>query len=224
MAYRRSRLKLKHQDLAINADIRTAKLDPEAVEARPEIVRRDEKSGGLVVRQIYDKASGEALVEGYGYRWVNEDGEEVPEEDLQLVAIEDDEETPFTKHDPTIGSDRTVTAETWIPVGTIDGYLVDRVYEIWGEDDEDIAQLYDLAVHIRDFDEVPVVPWVLQASVYKSWGIITPFFYDEAFALIARITDRKIEPEHEMPALTEADLAERAEDETPTLEQESPFG
>ncbi len=225
MAYRKTRLKLKHQDLAINADIRTAKLSPDDLEERPEVIRRDEQTGSLVIRQLYDKSSGEPLEEGYGYRWVNEDGEEVPKEDIQLFAIEDGEEQPFSLHEPTLGSDRTLSAETWIPVATIDEYLVDKIYELWGDDEEDIAQLYELAEHIREFDEAPVVPFVMQPAQYKSWGIITPFFFEDTFSLIIRVTDQKIEPEHQMPKLTEEEVAEAKADEAdaPPLEQESPF-
>lgn len=230
MAHRKTRLKLEHQDLAVTADVRTAKLSPEDLVDHPDVVRRDEKSGSLVVRQTYDKESGEPLEEGYGYRWVNEEGEEVPEEDVQLYVVEDDEEQPFTKHEPTLGSDRTLSAETWIPVATIDEHLVEKTYEIWGDEEGDVAQLHELAEHIRDFDEAPVVPFVLQPSIYRSWGIITPFFFDDSFSLIIRVTNQKIEPEHRMPMLSTEDVAEaesgteEAEQEAPTLEQDSPFG
>lgn len=86
MAFRKSWLKLKHQDLAVNVDVRTAKLEPEHVVERPEVIRRDERTGSLVIRQLYDKASGDPLEDGYGYRWVNEDGEEVPDERDPAVA------------------------------------------------------------------------------------------------------------------------------------------
>lgn len=227
MAHRKTRLKLNHQDLAINADVRTAKLSPENLVDHPDIIRRDERSGSLVVRQIYDKHSGDPLEEGYGYRWVNEDGEEVPKEDIQLFAVEDEEEQPFSKHEPTLGGERTLSAETWIPVAMIDEYLIEKIYELWGEEEEDISQLYELAEHIRDFDEAPVVPFVMQPSMYKSWAIITPFFFEDSFSLILRVTDQKIEPEHQMPLLTEEDLAEieaKQDEEAPTLEQDSPFG
>lgn len=226
MAHRKTRLKLKHQDLAINVDIRTGKLSPEDLVDHPDIVRRDSRTGSLVVRQIYDKKTGDTLQEGYGYRWVNEEGDEVPNEDIQLYAVDDEEEKKFSKHDPTLGADRTVSAETWIPVASIDEYLVTKIYELWGEDDQDVAQLYELAEHIRDFDEAPVIPFVMQPSTYKSWGIITPFFFADSFSLIIRVTDQKIDPEHEMPILTEEEVAEAkaVEEEVPTLEQDSPFG
>lgn len=227
MPHRRSRLKLQHQDLAVNADVRAAKLDPDDIGDRPDIVRRDQRSGAIVVRQVYDKSSGAPLDAGYGYRWVTEDGDEVPEADVQLYTVRDDAEQPFSKHDPTVGSDRVLTADTWIPVAQVDEYLVESIYELYGEDDVDVAQLFALAEHIRDFDEAPVVPFVLQASLYRQWGIITPFFFDEEFSVIVRVTTKKIEPDHRMPRLTDTELEaarKRAEAEaSPTLDQESPF-
>ncbi|PSP66429.1 hypothetical protein BRC85_09725 [Halobacteriales archaeon QS_1_69_70] len=224
MAHRKSTLKLTHQDLAVNADVRTKKLDPEDLEEQPEIVRRDARSGQLVVRQTYDKASGEALEEGYGYRWVNEDGEEVPKEDIEEYVLEDDEERQVEKREPTLGSDRTVEAIEWIPVAELDEYLIGKTYEMWGEDDADVAQLYELAEHIREFDQAPVVPVVLQPSYYQDWGIITPAFFEESFSIILRVTSRKIEPEERMPKLDVEDVRERIdEEEGEVLEQETPF-
>lgn len=222
MAHRKSRLKLNHQNLAVNADIRTKKLDPESLEERPDTIRRDQKSGDPVVRQVYDKATEEPLEEGYGYRWVTEDGEEVPSEDIQEFIIKDGKEQAFSKHDPTLGADRTVEAITWIPVAEIDEYLVEKVYEIWGEEESDVVQLYDLAEHIRDFDEAPVIPVVFQPSYYKDWGIITPVFFEDDFSLIMRVTSKKIEPDERMPYLEEADQEETDED-APTLDQDAPF-
>ncbi len=127
MAYRKTRLKLKHQDLAINVDIRTGKLSPDDLFEQSEVIRRDERTGSLVVRQIYDKELGDPLEECYGYRWINEDGEEVPQEDIQLNVIEDGDERPFEKHEPTLGGERTLSAERRIPVATIDEYLVEHL-------------------------------------------------------------------------------------------------
>lgn len=226
MAHRKTRLKLKHQDVSINADIRTAKLDPNALEDTPDIVRRDQQSGDLVVRQLYDKESGDPLSAGYGYRWVTESGEEIASEDIALHVVEDDEERAFSKYEPTLGSERTLTAETWIPVATIDAYLVERVYEAWGEDAVDIAQLFELAIHIRDFDEAPVVPFVLQPSQYQKWAIITPILYDDTFSLLFRVTSQKIEPEHRMPqqSLDDIEMEQPDVEGAEPLEQESPFG
>lgn len=221
---RKSTLKLEHQGLAINADIRTAKLSAEAVEERPEVITRDRKTGNLVVTQVYNKATDEPLEEGYGYRYVDEEGNEVPKEDLEYYVVEDDQEKRVKKRDPTLGRGRTVTPITWIPVEKINHYLIDRTYEVWGEEDIDIAQLHRLAQHITEFGEAPVIPVVLQPTFYKDWGIITPEFYDDEFSMIMRITTEKIEPEHRMPQLTEEDVkAQQEADEAETIEQETPF-
>lgn len=224
MSHRKTRLKLRHQDLAINADIRTKKLSPETVEDQPDIIRRDETSGELVVRQLYDKDTEEPLEDGYGYRWVTESGEEVPSEDIVEYVIEDDEEREISKHEPTLGRERTLEALTWLPIARIDEYLIDRTYEVWAEEPPDVKQLLDLAEHIRDFEEAPVVPVVFQPAFYKNWGIITPQFFEDSFALVLRITSEKIEPEESMPYLDEEDLESMQEEEAPTLDQEAPFG
>ncbi|MDZ7729820.1 MAG: hypothetical protein U5K37_00595 [Natrialbaceae archaeon] len=224
MAHRKSRLKLNHQGLAINADIYTKKLSPENLGDQPEIIRRDEQSGDLVVRQLYDKATDETLEEGYGYRWVTEEGEEVPKEDIVEYVVEDGEEEHFSRHEPTLGRDRTLEAITWIPIAQTEEYLVERTYELWAEEVTDIKQLNDLAEHIRDFEEAPVVPIVMQPSFYQDWGIITPQFFEDSFALIIRITSQKIEPDERMAYTDEADVGEAADEEAPTLEQETPFG
>lgn len=224
MSHRKTRLKLRHQDLAINADIRTKKLSPETVEDQPDIIRRDETSGELVVRQLYDKDTEEPLEDGYGYRWVTESGEEVPSEDIVEYVIEDNEEREISKHEPTLGRDRTLEALSWLPIARIDEYLIDRTYEVWAEEPPDVKQLLDLAEHIRDFEEAPVVPVVFQPAFYKNWGIITPQFFEDSFALVLRITSEKIEPEESMPYLDEEDLEAMQEEEAPTLDQEAPFG
>lgn len=226
MPHRKTRLKLKHQGLAINADIRTKKLKPEKLEEQPEIVKRDERTGSLIIRQIYDKETGDPLEEGYGYRYVNEEGEEVPKEDIQEYVVKNGEEKKFSKQEPTLGGGRTLEAIDWIPVAKIDEYLIEKTYELWGEDDTDIAQLYELAKHIVETDEAPVVPFVMQPTYYKDWGIITPIFFDDEFSLIIRVTSEKIEPDERMPQLSEEELEEKKkeeEEEAPTLDQESPF-
>lgn len=225
MAARKSKLKINHQGVAINADIRTQKLDEKDLIDAPDIIQRDTKSGKLVTRQIYDKATDEPLEDGYGYRYVNEAGEEIPKEDITYFQIVDDEEQEFSLYEPTLGAGRTVTPFTWIPVDTIDEYLIDRTYEIWGEEDMDIVQLYSLAELIRDYGEAPVIDVIFQKSKYKNWGIITPQFFDDSFTMILRITRQKIDPDHHMPRMTEEDLKAATEDdeETPKLEQESPF-
>lgn len=221
---RKSTLKLEHQGLAINADIRTAKLSADAVEERPEVITRDRKTDNLVINQLYDKATGEPLEEGYGYRYVDEEGNEVPTDDLEYYVVEDDRERRVKKLEPTFGRGRTVTPITWIPIDQINHYLIDRTYEIWGEEDIDVAQLHRLAQHITEFESAPVVPVVLQSSFFKDWGIITPEFYDDEFSMIMRITTEKIEPEHRMPRLTEDDIAARqAAEAAETIEQETPF-
>lgn len=216
MAHRKSQLKLDKQDVAIDATVRTAKLDPEEVLTQPDVVRRDQQTGGRVHRETYDKATGERLAQGYGYRYVTDDGTEVPSDEIEFYRVSDGEEEQFALFEPTLGGERTITPVTWIPIHTVDRYLIERTYELWGEDAEDARELYRLAQLIRDYGEAPVIEVVLRESTRKSWGIITPQFFQDSFSLILRITRQRIEPEHRMPTFA-------ADEDAPRLEQEDPF-
>jgi len=218
---RRNTLAVSRPGLTVNAEVRTEKLSPEDIEPKPEVVVRDERTGQRVERVQYDTATGEQLPEGHSYRWVNEDGEVVPDEALQYYEIVDGEERPVSRFEPTLGRGRTLSAERWIPLSRLGEFLVTRTYELWGEDDHDVAQLYELAEYVQTNWEPPVVPVVLQETLTKDWGILTPQFYDnDAFSIVMRVTRARVKPEHMMPIPEET-----AEDEAefPTPQQEFPF-
>lgn len=218
---RTNRLKLRHQGLVVNATIYSEKMTPESVDSRPEIVRRDPE-GRRVEREQYDKATGEPLAEGYGRRWVAEDGEPVEADEIRHYQRLGEDEEEIELHEPTLGRERTLEALDWIPVAELGEFLVDRTYEVWAEDDPDVAQLYDLAEHVRGTGMAPVVPVVLQRSVFRSWGIVTPYFYEDSFSLVMRVTDSRVSPEHEMPVRPDATGEEP--EEVRTAQQEWPFG
>lgn len=220
---RTNTLKLTHAALAINADVRTEKLTPEDVDSGPETVVRDDRTGQRAERVQYDKATGDPLPEGHGYRWVNEDDEIIDDEHVQYYERRDGEERPVSRFEPTLGRGRTLTPERWIPVGRLGEFLVTRTYEMWGEDDADVEQLYELAEYVRRNGEAPVVPVVLRETLTKDWGIVTPQFYDEAFSLIVRVTRARVEPNHHM-SIPGGDVGEdETERRYPTPEQEFPF-
>lgn len=216
---RRNTLKIRRDGLLVNADVRTEKLDEQPIDGGREVIRREAGTGQRVTRQAYDKATGRPLDEGYGFRWVDEDGEEVPEEDLEYYERAGDDERRVEPHEPTLGRGRTLTPEEWIPVGSLGAYLVTRTYEVWAEDEPDVEQLYDLAEHVSTSGMAPVLPVVLQPSLVESWGILTPQFYDRTFGLLMRVTRQRVEPEHPMPVPGYEEPGE----EPPHPEQESPF-
>ena len=125
MSHRKSQLQLDTQGIAVDADIRTAKLDPESVGTQPDIVRRDEKTGKLIHREVYDKATGEPLESGYGYRYVTEDGDPVPNDRIDYYRITAHGEAEFSRFEPTLGAGRVLSPVTWIPIHTIDQYLIE---------------------------------------------------------------------------------------------------
>lgn len=208
----------------MNADVRMKKLQPEPVERRPEVVRRDATSGSVLERPEGDDATDEPHDEGRGDRWVDEDGEEVPPSDIEGYAVRGGEEQPVAEYEPTIGEGRTLEANRWIPVAEVDEYLVEETYEIWSEDGADIAQLYELAEHIREVDQAPVVPVVPDPSYHRDWGIILPTFFDGTFSLVLRVTCQKVAPEQRMPMGNDDREEIEVDDQGAMLERESPIG
>lgn len=220
---RRSRLRIQRGNLQIHPEVRTEKLTAERIQERPEIHRRGPR-GEPVERVAYDKETGEVLEEGYGFRWVTEEGREVPRDEVMHVEIVDGEAREVEPYTPTMGRSRTVEPVLWVDLDDVDTYLTRETYEMWGETQEDEEQLYELAYYIEAYDEAPVVPFVLRESLYESWAIITPVFHkeDETFSLVLRVTQERIRPRHHMEPRRTRRVEEMAE-EAPRARQVAPF-
>lgn len=221
---RKNTLKIDHDGIVVNADVRLEKLEGRSFEQRHEIVYREAESGERLERELYDTATGETLEEGYGYRWVTDDGRVVDRDDVEIYEkVDGREEREVRRHEPTLGRERTLEPEEWVPLGRMSEYLVTRTYEMWAEDAPDVRQLYDLAKSIRTRGEAPVLPVVLNRTIYRSWGVVTPQFYADDFSMIVQVTRERVDPEHRMPRPETAEV-EVEESEVPTIEQEPPFG
>lgn len=223
MAARKTRLRIDREDLKINALVRTKKIPERDIDDDPEIVRIDAETGQEVNKVVYDKASGEQLEEGYGYRYVNEDGQEVPKGDIEYYQIlDEDHREKVEKFEATLGSERTVEPDKWINESEVDEFLVSKVYEMWGEEDEDTEQLYELMNYADETGKVPVIPVVFRKSFHKKWGMLTPYHDGDEFGILMQITTKKLTPEHEMETITPQEMKE--EQNSKTVEQNDPFG
>ena len=212
MADKKNVLRIKQDGLNINANIRTSKLDAEK-EASPEFVRRDAKTGQKVSRQYYDKGTGDDLNDGFGYYHVNEDGEEVPKEDIEYYQIfDDDHEEKVEPFEATMGAERTLKPTKWIPEQEADEFLISKMYEVYGEEDEDDAQLWDLAQYIDETGQAPVVNVVFRKGMKRYFGILTPYHDGDKFGMLLQLTVKKVNPTHEMETLTLDEVEEEQED------------
>lgn len=240
---RKTNLRINRNNFKINCIIRTSKLSSENLTEKPEIVRKDVQSGDSFdemldvekVRRVsedaddknegLESATGEALPRGTTtYDYVNEEGEIVPTEDIVRFQVSGvDEPKQVEKHDPTIGSERKIKPIKWVSIDEIDEFHIEKIYEVWGDDDDDSAQLLELAEYIADNGEAPVIEWVYQPTWTKSWAIITPSFEDDQFSIIARITSKKVDAKHEMSMNTEEIREEMGEEVAETIDQDSPF-
>lgn len=107
MATRKGIIQLAHEDLAITARFATERMEAHEIDEAPEVVRWDRETDSPVIRQRYVKPGHEeiegepALPSGtVGYRYVNEDGEEVPDERIVYVQRTPDGETERVEERP----------------------------------------------------------------------------------------------------------------------------
>lgn len=233
MATRKGILQLSHEDLAVVAEFETERLEAENIESPPEIARWDAGTDQPVVRQRYvteehDDIDGEpALPKGtVGYRWVNEDGEEVPKERLTYVQRTPDGEVEEVEKRPTtVRKDEALPVETWVDLDEVGSFLVESTYELWGREPEDEAELQRLAAYVEEAGETPMVVWLLQPAFLKTWGLLEPRFDEdrEQFSIVVKVTQKRIEPKHEMPVMEEGEVEELlAQAEEHFVEQETP--
>lgn len=232
--------------MSINADVRFKKMtDKRPIEqAGPEIVARDADGNlvGIVTdddsrlkeRFIKDTASdkNEALepVEGehlgrgtVTYTHVNENGETVPKEEVSYYQVdpESGEEEPVEKKDPTIGGGRKLEPQKWIDSSSMEEYLTSKTYEMWGETEEDQAELYELAKYIEEQGEAPMIYWAYQSRWTYMYGIITPEFHEQGdkFSMIVTITGQKVVPEHDMPTMSMEEVQKAHDEDSGTVDQ-----
>ncbi len=233
MATRKGIIELARGDLIVRAHFETERLEPREIEDWPEIARWDAEADRPVVRERHVKEGHEelegetALPSGtVGFRYVTEDGEEVPKDRVTFVQVKPDGEVAAVKKRPsTVLKDQVVPVEKWVAREDVEQFLTDETYEVWGQEAEDEAELQELAEYIEESGEAPMFVWMLQPTLYKTWGIMVPQFDEDAeeFSLFVKTTRKRIEPEHEMPLMEQAEVEDLVTDsESQYVEQEAP--
>ena len=153
MATRKGVIQLTHEDLAVTASFETERMEAHDIEEGPEIVRWDREAGQPVIKQRYVKPDHDAIEDEpalprgtVGYRYVNEDGEEVPDERMIYVQRRPDGEVErVDKRPSTVLKGEPLPVEKWIDFDRINDFLVESTYELWGEEPTDEAALQELA-------------------------------------------------------------------------------
>ncbi|MFB6137031.1 MAG: hypothetical protein ABEJ42_01645 [Halobacteriaceae archaeon] len=233
MATRKAVVQVAHGDLAVTAHVETERLEAHEIESGPEVVRWDRETDQPVVRQRYVKETHEeiegepALPSGtVGYRYVNEDGETVPGERVVHVQRTPEGEVERVEKRPTtVLKGEPLPVEKWVDLDDVSRFLVESTYEVWGQEAADEAALQELAEWVEEHRETPMFVWLLQPDFFKTWGVLVPTFTAdrESFSQLVKTTRKTVEPDHEMPVLSQSeveDLIEAAE--AGYVEQEVP--
>lgn len=233
MATRKGVIQVTRENLAVAANFETEKLEAREIEDAPEIARWDSETNQPVVRQRYAKEAHDdiedepALPKGtVGYRYVNEDGDEVPNERLTYVQLTPEGDAEEVEKRPSsVLTGEVVPVEKWVDRDAVDTFLVESTYEVWGQEAADEAALQELAEYVEEAGETPMFVWMLQPEFYKTWGLLVPQFDEDAdeFSLFVKTTRKRLEPNHEMPVLSQSEIEEiEAAAEEHFVEQEVP--
>jgi len=176
-------LRSEAEDLAIQTEIRYAKMDSRDVDIALKVIARS-KSTGKLVRYGY--------IGEYHKGYITEDGEEVPPSDVQYYQVIGDEEIPVEKFKRT----KILDVIKYIPLSKLDRYLIENQYEVWSED---VPALWKLAQWLRKNDKVAVARYSFGNSFKEYYALIYPHIEDGKFVLIMALTRMNLEFKHLMP-------------------------
>ena len=205
-------------DVPIKANIRFKNLSSEDVLPIPKIIMRDSK--GLEVIYTRVDQSGKPL-EKTNYVFMNSKGEIVPRNAIKYYSIDDKgKEKSVNKFESNVGGNKTIPTIKMISRDEGEKFLVEKVYEMVGETEEDDKLLFRVSQDLIKNDELAVVPIVLTKSFKKYFGLVTPVrIGKDKFSMLVRLGRTKIIPQQPMTIK----LKETVKKELPTLKVEVPF-
>ena len=148
-------------------------------------------------------------------QFVTEDGKIVNKADVTPYQLTSDgEELPIDKFDSTIGVSKITKPLKNINNSQADDYLVEKIYSLIPQTDEERLNMYELAKYLEEHDESIIIPFVASKGFNKHWGIITADV-DESegkFDLIMKVTRSKVNPiKHDIPSAKDYQKAKEKE-------------
>lgn len=176
-------LRAEADDLALQTEVRYAKMDSKDVDIALKIVAKS-RSTGKTVRYGY--------IGEYHKGYITEDGEEVPASDVEFYQVLGDEEIPVEKFKRT----KTIDVIKYIPMEKLDHYLIESQYEVWSED---IPALWKLSEWLRKNDKAAVARYSFGNSFKEYYALLYPHIEDGKFVLVMALTRTNLTFKHLMP-------------------------
>ena len=179
----KAKLRAEAEGLAIEAEVRYARIDSRVVDDALQVEARSKSLGVKVERKLLGE---------YHYGYVTEDGREVPKEDVYYVQILGDKEIPVQKFKRT----KEINILKYIDRARLDGFLIESLYEMWSEN---IPALWKLAEWLNKTDKVAVAKYTFGNSFKDYYALIYPIIRDGEFVLVMALTRMNLEYKHLMP-------------------------
>jgi len=191
----KAKLRAEAEGLAIETEVRYAKIDSRVVDDALQVEARSRSLGVKVERKLLGE---------YHYGYVTEEGEEVPKGDVYYVQILGDKEVPVEKFKRT----KEINVIKYIERAKLDNFLVEilslasmtivpqSLYEMWTEN---IPALWKLSEWLNKTDKVAVAKYTFGNSWKDYFALIYPVIREGKFVLVMALTRMNLEYKHMMP-------------------------
>ena len=197
--YARIDSRIVDEKMAIRAKSRrTGKTVQQRYVTRALLIERDEviQEGRCLELHLID---GRAVkVEARSRKvWVDEDGNEVPPEDVMYVQIIDGEEVEVEKFERT----KEIVVEEFLPAWQLDSFLSEGEYEVWAEEPRNIAKLLKIANYMVEANVIGLCRHFSFGGFKAYAAVIYPVFDEERkhFVFVMRLTRMRVRYNHMMP-------------------------
>jgi len=137
------------------------------------------------------------ILEHYKYRYLNEEGREVDDEEIQYFAVREDgseqEVSPFERT-----TELSIPEENWIPSTSVDEFLVESLYELFHSDDKVARQLFEEAERRLKEDKVGITTFSWGRGFIQYYAMVEPIMREGKFVWLLKLTQTKAEYQHMM--------------------------
>lgn len=151
------------------------------------------------------------VLEHYGYMNLDPNGKEVENDDvLHFIVAEDGEKQvkPFPR-----SNILNIPKENWVPSTSINGYLIESVYEIFSEKKAVMRELFAEAERRLKKDQIGVTSWSW-GKFKQCYAFAVPYITGGQFGWLVKFTEEEPELQHQQDIPAKVKIPIR---EVPTL-------
>jgi len=128
------------------------------------------------------------VLDHYSYKFLDAKGNEVDREKIEYFAVQPDgsevQVKPFERTDIF-----DIPEENWVPYTSIEKFRIINVYELYGEKDDIIHQLYEEAERRLKADQVGITTYSFGNGFVQYYAFLVPILCDGKFVWLVKLSD-----------------------------------